>query len=184
MDGIDIARKIRKIRHNNKLTLKEISSRTGFTISYLSMLESGKKSPPIATLSKIAHALSVDITTFFKKKAHSDHITLVRADKREIVVRDGTLFGYQYEAIASTMKPKKMEPFIITLSPQTSDENLFDHEGEELLYVLSGKVRFLYGDESYSLNRGDSVYFDSSIRHRAECASGKMAKALIVIYST
>lgn len=147
------------------------------------MLESGKKFPPIATLSKIAHALSVDMTVFFKKRDHSAHITVVRENKRETVVRDGTIFGYRYETIAPTTRPKKMEPFVITLPPKTEEDTRFDHEGEELFYVLSGKVKFFYGDKEYLLNKGDSAYFDSGIAHRGEWAGGKTAKALIVVYT-
>lgn len=183
MEDLKIARKIRQIRNQNKLTLEEVARRTGFTKSYLSMLESGKKFPPIATLSKISQALSVDIAAFFKKKDPAEHITLVRERGREVVVRDGTLFGYRYESIAPTKRLKKMEPFIITLPSKSKEGSRFDHEGEELLYVLSGKVKFFYGDNEYILNKGDSVYFDSSVAHRGEGAGGKTAKALVVIYT-
>jgi transcriptional regulator with XRE-family HTH domain len=183
MDDLKIARKIRQIRNENKLTLEEVARRTGFTKGYLSMLESGKKFPPIATLSKIAQALSVDMAAFFKKKDPAENITLVREREREAVVRDGTLFGYQYESIAPTKRLKKMEPFIITLPCKSKEGDRFDHEGEELLYVLSGKVKFLYGDKEYLLNKGDSIYFDASIAHRGEGAGGKTAKALVVIYT-
>jgi transcriptional regulator with XRE-family HTH domain len=183
MNDFNIGRKIRQIRNENKLTLEEVAHRTGYTKSYISLLESGKKFPPIATLSKISHALSVDITVFFKKKNHTDHITLVRANKRETVVRNSHLFGYRYETIAPTTRPKKMEPFVITLPCKSEDRSLFDHEGEELLFVLSGKVRFLYGEIEYLLNKGDSIYFDSSIPHRGEGGGGKAAKALVVIYN-
>jgi len=183
MDDLRIARKIRQIRKQNKLTLEEIAHRTGFTKSYLSMLESGKKSPPIATLSKIAQALSTDMAVFFKKKDPAEHLTLVRRGKRESVVRDGTLFGYRYESIAPTKRPKKMEPFVITLPTKSKEEDRFDHEGEELFYVLRGKIRFYYGDKEYLLREGDCVYFDSGIPHRGEGAGGKPAKALTVIYN-
>jgi transcriptional regulator with XRE-family HTH domain len=184
MSELNIGHKIRQIRHQNKSTLEEISRLTGFTKSYLSLLESGKKFPPIATLSKIAHALSVDISIFFKSKNHSENITLVRADKRETVVRNDKLFGYRYETIAPTARHKRMEPFVITLPCKSKDGTLFDHEGEELLYVLSGKVRFLYADKEYLLNKDDSIYFDSGIPHRAEGSGGRTAKALVVIYNS
>lgn len=64
MSDLKLGRKIRQIRNQNKLTLEEVARRTGFTKSYLSMVESGKKSPPIATLSKIAQALSMDMAAF------------------------------------------------------------------------------------------------------------------------
>lgn len=182
MNDLKIARKIRQIRLQNRLVLEEVARRTGFTKSYLSMVESGKKSPPIATLSKIAQALSVDMAIFFEKRNPEEQLTLVRKGNRETVVRDGTLFGYRYESIAPTKRRKKMEPFIITLPNKSKEEDRFDHEGEELFYVLKGKIRFYYGDKEYLLKEGDSVYFDSSIPHRGEGVGKSLAKALTVIY--
>ena len=180
-DELRLGLRIRELRLKNKLTLHEVANRTGFTKSYVSMLENGKKLPPIATLSKIAHAFAVDITYFFKKRDDSGHILLVRAEKREIVVRNGTNFGYQYESIAPTIWQKKMEPFIITFPQKSKVKPKFNHDGEEFLYVLKGEVRFLYGDNEYFLNEGDGIYFDASINHRGEWSGGKIAQALVVI---
>ncbi|MGZ3523276.1 MAG: helix-turn-helix domain-containing protein [Thermodesulfobacteriota bacterium] len=93
MDELNIARKIRQIRLQNNLTLEKVAKLTGFTKSYLSMLESGKKSPPIATLSKIANALEVDIPAFFEQKKPEDQIILVRKGEGKALVRDGNIFG-------------------------------------------------------------------------------------------
>jgi len=183
MDELKIARKIRQIRLQNRHTLDEIARRTGFTKSYLSMVELGKKSPPIASLSKIAKALDVDIAAFFEQKRPEDQFILVRKNERKAVVRDGTIFGYRYESIAPTKRRKKMEPFIITLPSHSREGDLFDHEGEELLYVLEGKTNFFYGGKKYLLKEGDCIYFDSSIPHRGEGLGKKPAKALVVIYS-
>lgn len=178
-----IGRKIHQVRLQNRLTLERIAERTGFTKSYISMVERGKKSPPIATLSKIAHALGVDIGAFFEKRKPEDQITLVRKGQGKIAVRDGSIFGYRYESIAPAKGRKKMEPFILTLPPKSREEGRFDHEGEELFYLLEGKVKFYYADKEYFLGQGDCLYFDSSIPHRAEGADGRTAKALVVIYT-
>jgi transcriptional regulator with XRE-family HTH domain len=183
MDELIIGRKIRQIRLQNKLTLQEIARRTGFTKSYISMVELGKKSPPIASLSKIAKALDVDIGAFFEQRKPEDRIVLVKKRERKVVVRDGTIFGYRYESIAPTKGQKKMEPFVITLPSKSRDGDRFDHEGEELLYVLEGKIHFFYGDKKYLLAEGDCIYFDSSIPHRGEGVGNKPAKALVVIYT-
>ena len=180
MDEKKIVHKIRAIRLKKKLTLQQMAELTGLTKSYLSMIESGKKSPPIATLSKIASALSVDIATFFEHKDPEDHIIVVRREERSVVVRDGTAFGYQYESIAPTRRQKRMEPFVITHPPGV-DGGIFDHEGEELMMVLEGTIRFFYGDSEYILNEGDSIYFDSSIPHRGDAVGDKPAKTLCVI---
>ena len=184
MDEIRIGRKIRQIRLQHQLTLVETARRTGFTKSYLSMVESGKKSPPIATLSKIARALSVGIAEFFEQKKPEDQIIVVPKGKGKAVVRDGNIFGYRYESIAPTKRRKKMEPFIVTHIFQSKKLGRFDHEGEELFYVLEGKIKFLYGDKEYLLKEGDCLYFDSTVPHRGVGIGKKPAKALVVICSS
>ncbi len=181
MEELRIMRKIRSLRLQKKLTLEKVADRAGFTKSYLSMVESGKKSPPIATLSKIAKALDVDIAAFFEEKKPEDQITLVSKGEGKPVVRDGNIFGYRYESIAPTRRHKKMEPFIVTHIFQSKKLGRFDHEGEELFYVLEGKIRFLYGDKEYLLKEGDCLYFDSSVPHRGEGVGKKPAKVLVVI---
>lgn len=176
-----IARRIRRIRLQGRYTLETVAERTGFTKSYLSMIESGKKSPPIATLIKIAKALEVDISTFFERKNPKDRYFLVKKEDREVVVRDGSQFGYRYEAIAQTKGRKRMEPFVITLPPESEEKSLFDHEGEELFYVLEGEVRFYYGDETFLLREGDCIYFDSGVPHRGEGTEGGKSRALVVV---
>lgn len=181
MEELRIAHKIRQVRLQNKLTLEKVAQLTGFTKSYLSMVESGKKSPPIATLSKIARALNVDIAAFFEQKKPEDQIVFVPKGKGKTVVRDGNIFGYHYKSIAPMKRYKKMEPFIVTHIFQTKKLGRFDHEGEELFYVLEGKIRFFYGDKEYVLREGDCLYFDSSIPHRGESIGKKSAKVLVVI---
>lgn len=181
MEELRIALKIRQVRLQNKLTLEKVAQLTGFTKSYLSMVESGKKSPPIATLSKIARALNVDIAAFFEQKKPEDQIIFVPKGKGKAVVRDGNIFGYHYESIAPMKRHKKMEPFIVTHIFQTKKLGQFDHEGEELFYVLEGKIKFLYGDKEYVLKEGDCLYFDSSVPHRGESIGKKSAKVLVVI---
>ncbi len=183
MDELKICRKIHQIRLQNKLTLLEIAQRTGFTKGYLSLIERGKKSPPIATLSKIAQAIGVDIGAFFEQRKPENSIIIAKKGEGEIVVRDGTIFGYRYESIAPTKRLKTMEPFIITLPSKSKEENRFDHEGEELFYVLEGRINFFYGEKKYFLVEGDCIYFDSSIPHRGEGVGKKSAKALVVIYT-
>jgi transcriptional regulator with XRE-family HTH domain len=184
MDKLKIGRKIRRLRFQNGLTLQKVAERTGLTKSYLSMLELGKKSPAIATLSKIAQALSVDIAAFFEQKRSEDKIVVTPKGEGEVVARDRTVFGYRYEAIAPTKRMKKMEPFIVTF-PINNLNNVGDviHEGEELMYILEGKVNFYYGGKKYSLAEGDCIYLDSGIPHRSERVGKKPAKSLTVIYT-
>lgn len=178
-----IAEKIRNLRLEKNITLEYLGERTGFTKGYLSKLENAKKVPPIATLSKISKALGVEIADFFDRETKDISYSIVRKDERKPVIRDGTLFGYYYESIAYKKHHKKIEPFIITLIPHARDHTIFDHRGEELMFVLEGKMMVFLGDEKHILEEGDCIYFDSGIPHRGECIGDKEAKVLVAIYS-
>jgi transcriptional regulator with XRE-family HTH domain len=182
MDEFKIGENIRKLRLENKLTLEQVAKKTGFTKSYISMLETGKKIPPIASLSKISKALNSEIAAFFQQKRPEEHFTLVRKKERIVVARNENI--YRYESIASTKKLKKMEPFIVTIPSHIKREEIFDHEGEEMDFLLKGKLKFIYGDKEYILQEGDCIYFDSSIPHRGEGIGKKGAKVLCVISSS
>ena len=106
---------------------------------------------------------------------------IVRRDERKIVVTRGSLYGYQYEALAYKKPGKNMEPYII--SPTFDEETIFQHEGEEFMYVLEGTHEFIYDGKKYVLNEGDSVYFDSAVPHTGKSVGQKKAKLLAVMFN-
>jgi len=182
-DPADVGKKIRTIRKNMKTTLDTLAVRTGFTKGYLSKIERGLQSPPIATLSSIAEALNVEIADFFERKHPNVKCSIVRRDERMQMAQSGNMFGYYLETIAHKKHDKKMNPFIITMIPHADDRTLFRHDGQELMFVLDGIMEFWYGDERYILNQGDCVYFDSHVSHRGQCVGDKKSIVLVVIYS-
>ena len=74
-----------------------------------------------------------------------------------------------------------MEPYIIT--PAFEETTVFQHEGEEFLYVLEGTHEFIYGDQRQSGRRAIAVYFDSEVPHTGRSLGPKKAKLLAVMYS-
>lgn len=180
-----IGSRLRKLRKTKGLTLDVLAAEIGLTKGYLSKVETGQKVPPIATLARVARALETDVATLLQggkgaEKAVATGVSVMRADERHQVVRGGTAFGYDYQALAHHIDAKHMEPFIFTFPAQILREVFFEHEGEELIFVLSGTVEFQIGDETYELSPGDCIYFDSTIPHRGRGVKGD-AKALVVI---
>ena len=52
------------------------------------------------------------------------------------------------------------------LAPGAGSEGTLAHEGEEVGYVISGRLRLTLGNEQYELGPGDSFAFRSEIQHR------------------
>ena len=76
-----------------------------------------------------------------------------------------------------------MEPFVIDIHPNGQQEyQLSAHEGEEFIYVMEGEVEIAYGKETYILKQGDSIFYDSIVKHHVHGSAGKSAKILAVVY--
>ena len=170
-----IGGKLRSLRKSRKMTLEALAAHTGFTKSYLSKIENSKKIPPIGSLAKICQSLGTDLADLFGngpiEDTPSPRHCIVRANERHTVIRGGTSFGYDYKALAHRLPSKRL-----------GAEISFEHEGEEFIFIISGRVRFFIDQEQTVLEPGDSIYFDSTLRHRGEAINGE-AKALVVVYS-
>jgi transcriptional regulator with XRE-family HTH domain len=179
-----IGARIGDLRARLGLTLDALAAQTGFTKGYLSKIENSKKVPPIASLSRIARALHTEMTDLLHTGSASDGpaFVVVRATERQRVVRGGTAFGYDYVSLAHTKAHKRMEPFLFTFPNEIDTHVFFEHEGEEFLFVLTGRVEWQCGSEKVLLSPGDSVYFDSRLPHRGRALEGE-ASALVVAYS-
>jgi quercetin dioxygenase-like cupin family protein len=89
----------------------------------------------------------------------------------------------EYDSLAKQKAGRSMEPFVIDIQP--SEERNFKlsaHEGEEFIYVLEGSVEIDYGKQQYTLNAGDSIFYDSIVQHHVHGAPGQAAKILAVVY--
>ena len=179
----EIGRRIKASRINRRFTLEQLARQTGFTKGYLSRIEKSEKSPPLSTLGIIARVLGITISFLAGEEEQKTSFGIVKKGERPLIARKGTAFEYSYEAVAHTFPNKKMEPFILTLPLKPKKKTIVQHEGEELLFVLEGTMKFLHGNREYILEEGDCIYFDSSLSHFGESAGRKEAKCFMVIYT-
>ena len=179
----EIGRRIKASRINKRFTLEQLANQTGFTRGYLSRIEKSEKSPPLSTLGIIARVLGITISFLVGEEEQKTSFGIVRKGERPLIARRGTAFEYSYEAVAHTFPNKKMEPFILTLPLKPKKKTLSQHEGEELLFVLEGTMKFLHGNREYIVEEGDCIYFDSSFPHFGESVGRKEAKCFMVIYT-
>jgi transcriptional regulator with XRE-family HTH domain len=184
---VQVGEKIKKLREDSAVSLKELEERTGLSSAVLSQIENHLVSPPLGTLIRIAKALNVKPSHFFDE--HPDKaFTLVRKDERKPVSRfaskRGVAYGYAYESLGHDMKGRHMEPFLVTLEPSAQkDPKPSSHDGEEFIFVLEGEVDVTLGDHSDLLRPGDTIYYDSQIAHRVSCHGEGKARILAIIYS-
>ena len=180
-----IGQKIRELRKSKNLKLQDVANETGFSTALISQIENDNVSPPIATLSKLAKFFDVKMGHFFNDGEEECRFEVVRAKERKVIPRvvsqDGTSHSYFYEALSRNKKNKKMDPFFLTLNDIATNTGTYSHEGEEFLFVMKGAAELLLDDERIILGEGDSVYFDSTLKHRLLSLGGGEVKVLAVV---
>src|SRR5450830_239556 len=132
----NIGKRIKSLRNKKRITLESLAIETGFTKGYLSKVEKSQKAPPVSTLGTIARALGVTISSLLGEESPATPICLVKKGERVSITRDGTNFEYSYESVAHKFANKMMEPFILTLPVRPKKRTLYQHEGQEILFVL------------------------------------------------
>jgi len=182
IDEAKIGKTIKSLRKSRDLTLEVFAKITGYTKGYLSKVENSEKAPPVATLIVISKALGVPISKILGEDSQPHSCVIVRKKDRQIMGKSEVGFGYSYETLAHTYPHKKMEPTILTIPAGSKESAVFQHEGEEMMLVLKGAMRFFYGKKEYTLETGDCVYFDSNIPHYGLPADNKDVECVMVIY--
>jgi len=180
----ELGRRLREHRLAQGLTLEGLAGKAGFDKGYLSRIENGKKVPPIATLSRLAAALNTDISSFLSRARHATRkgVSIVRHTEKRPTVLGGSAFGYDYFALSDATEAHALQPFLFSFPAEVDKFTFFQHEGEEMLYVLTGRIEWQVGMEKYVLEAGDAIHFDSRMPHRGHSLSGE-ATALVVMYS-
>ncbi|MBL0713499.1 MAG: helix-turn-helix transcriptional regulator [Desulfosarcina sp.] len=177
-----IGKNIKALRLARKLTLEAMAAKAGLTKGYLSKVENSKKSPPVSTLIVIAKALGVTLSQIFGEENTTVRCSVVKKAERQFMAKTGVGFGYSYETLAHKYPDKKMEPSILTIPADSKKSLVFQHDGEEMVLVIEGTMRFFHGEDEYLLEPGDCVYYDSSVPHYALPADNRDVKCVDVIY--
>ncbi len=181
----ELGLRIKQHRLAAGLTLAQLAERAGFGKAYLSRIENGKKTPPIGTLSRIADVLGIEAAALLQASGTQTRwrgASVVRKNEKRVTVLGGSAFGYDYFALTDATEGRALQPFLFSFPAEVDKFVFFEHDGEELLHVLTGRIEWQVGMDKYILEAGDTIHFDSRMPHRGHSLSGP-ATALVVMYS-
>lgn len=184
-----VGSKIKALRETKNLTVEEIAERSNLSVEQVTSIENDEHLPSLGPLIKIARALGVRLGTFLDDNDELGPV-VCRAEERErnssISFSNGATDArkhMEYHPLAQQKAGRHMEPFVIDINPEENPNfKLSDHEGEEFIFVMQGEVEIVYGKDTYTLKEGDSIFYDSIVKHHVHGAPGKSAKILAVVY--
>jgi len=184
---VPVGEHVRAFRESMGLTVQQFAERTGFSAALLAQIENRMVSPSLGTLVKIANTFGTTVSSFIGGKVERE-FSIVRKEDRTTVSRVGLKEGgkstYTYESLGAGKAGRKMEPFLVRLQPLSGPSTTRSaHDGEEFLYVLSGKVTVRLGNLSDVLKEGDCIYYNSTIPHQVHSAGEGEAIILAVIHA-
>jgi transcriptional regulator with XRE-family HTH domain len=175
----DLGRRVRSFRTARHLTLEEVVSRTGFTVSWLSKLETGQLSPSLEGLVRLAAALECGVDDLVAGLSVPPQMVVVRNGEGARIAPKGGRTSV-HEELANGWRNRSMHPLIVHLSPGGRRHTPETRDGERFLFVLDGKALVSYGDDTISIETGDSVYLDAAIPHAVRAVGNHPARLLSV----
>ncbi|MBS1351876.1 MAG: cupin domain-containing protein, partial [Bacteroides sp.] len=144
--------------------------------------------PSLAPLIKIARVLGVRLGTFLDDQDETGPAICRKTEAKDSISFSNNAIQsrkhMEYHSLSKSKADRHMEPFIIDVAAtEDSDFVLSSHEGEEFIMVMEGIMEISYGKNTYLLEEGDSIYYDSIVPHHVHAYEGQAAKILAVIYT-
>lgn len=166
-----IGHEVRTYRKKLGITVTDLAAATGVSVGMLSKIENGNISPSLTTLQTLSRALGVPLTALFRGFEEPRSATFVKAGQGVNIERRGTRAGHQYSLLGhidNNTSGVTVEPYLITLNAESDVFPTFQHEGMEFLFMLEGEVVYRHGEQLFTMQTGDSLFFDADAPHGPE----------------
>jgi len=163
MENIDIGKKVEKFRKAKGLSSRELAKLAEITPSMLSQIERGLANPSIQTLKVLAKTLNVPTFSFLLEEIVTEDL-IVRSNKRKKIIID----NLTYELLSPDFTGNLATALMKVPSNTSSSENPLEHRGEEVAYILEGKIKLYLDEDEYVLEAGDSVKIPANLKHKWE----------------
>ncbi|TVQ97039.1 MAG: XRE family transcriptional regulator [Desulfovibrionales bacterium] len=186
MSKKNVGARICSLREEQELSLEQLAERSGLEPDFIARMEASQDPPSLGPLVKVARGLGVRLGTFLDDHVSRDPL-IVRFAERQAGLNmhrnQDSPVALRFFPLGVGKTDRHMEPFFIQVLPESArDKHLSSHEGEEFIVVVSGEIEIRYGQETYRLQPGDSVYYNSAVPHHVGAVGGDVAQIYAVLY--
>jgi transcriptional regulator with XRE-family HTH domain len=176
---MNVGMKVKKLRTEKGITLKELSEESELSIGFLSQLERGLTTIAVDSLENLADILEVHLSYFFDYPHKRKEIVLRSYEQEIMDVEEGGFIKY---SLSTNLEDKQLVPRLVEILPQKQEEEIvsYKHQGEEFAYVLEGILTVYIDGERHEVYPGDSLHMNSNITHNWANYTNKKVKVLSV----
>jgi transcriptional regulator with XRE-family HTH domain len=178
-DESTLGRRVRTLREARRLSLRQLAEGANVSESFLSQVERGVANPSVASLRRLADALGTSVGSLFEG-ATEDGGSLTRSRDRPRLVHPQRRWE---DFLITPRSAKRLQVIQSVIEPgEGSGREPYSHDSdEECVVVLKGTVEFGVGEETYLLEEGDSLLFESRTPHWNRNPGPSKAEVLWII---
>jgi transcriptional regulator with XRE-family HTH domain len=172
---------IHKLRKERKMTLLELSEKSGVALATLSRVENNKMTGTLDSHIEICKALEINLPDLYKDLSASKKTIELhpKSNKTDIFIYDRKTSS---EVLASNFMNKKMMPILIKIGKSGRTHSEETRPGvEKFIFVLDGKIEATIGENKYNMVKGDTLYFESSFPHYFKNIGNGEARVISVV---
>lgn len=176
--SVDVGGRLRELRQERNLSMRALARASGLSANALSMIERGRTSPSVSTLYKLADAMGIPITAFFREEPPKNEVVFRKSGERTRV----PFMRGLWEGLGGESFVGRVEPFMLTLESGASSGPFgIVHTGHEFVLCLRGQLEYQVENQRFLLESGDSLMFAAQLRHRWRNPGSNVANAVFVL---
>lgn len=176
---ITLGTRLRELRRERNLSQRDLAERANLSPNAISLIERGEISPSVATLQRLAGALSVKMSYFFDDLDEM-HIVYSRTGRRPRIASKDVII----EGLGARVTGQEMEPFIVSLAPEADTcTTSVVHTGHEFVCCLTGRLEYVVAGTAYPLGPGEYLMFEANLPHCWRNATDQESRFLLVLHS-
>jgi len=174
-----VGKKLKEIRLKSDMTIQVLAEKSKVSSNMISRIERGLTIPSVEILMRLALVFDKSINYFVEDVSTSHEIVHTRPGQRDKTVYDDDENNMQTESFTSGLRDPQFMSFYCTVKQggSSGQQNMY-HPGDELIYIVHGKIRMNIAGETYILEEGDSLSFKSHLPHRWDNIGSDEAKVI------
>ncbi len=178
----EVSSRLKATREILDFTIEDMAKAAKITENEYITYENGEKDISLSVLNECAEALGIEMIELLTGNSPTLQVySLVRKGEGLPIERR---IGFTYQHMAYLFKKKKIEPIMVNIPYEpdlTKPIHLSVHEGQEMNFVVKGKMKFVINNTTEYLSEGDCIYFDSSNPHGMIAIDGDCELLAILI---
>ncbi|PIP47298.1 MAG: XRE family transcriptional regulator [Deltaproteobacteria bacterium CG23_combo_of_CG06-09_8_20_14_all_51_20] len=161
----DLGVRLKELRIKRGFSQTELARLVGVTPSTISQVEGNLIYPSLPALLKMAEILAVEVSSFFQEiGAKKNRLIFPAKDAFEIKFNNIPDKAATGRLLIPVDLETRAEPYLIEIAPNTTlQSHFFMHKGDEIGYLISGNLKIIMGNASYSANQGDLIYLSAEM---------------------